>query len=172
MLTTTASGARASGLFLIASATLLAASPAAAATTSSTLDVEATVTANCTVSTSAIDFGDVNPLSGSNVDGTGGISVTCTSGTGWTATAGVGSGSGATFASRRMTAGSDLLSYNLYTNAGRTTVWGDGSGSTGTLTGTGNGAVQAVTIYGRVGSGQTTVPPGDYTDDVSVTVTY
>ena len=165
MLTSTRSGARAFGLFLIASASLLAAAPAAAETTSSTLDVEATVTANCTVSTSMIDFGDIT-------DASGGITVTCTSGTGWTATAGVGSGSGATFASRRMTAGSDLLTYNLYTNAARTTVWGDGSGSTGTLGGTGTGGVQNVTVYGRVGSGQTSVPPGDYEDTVSVTVTY
>ena len=172
MLTTTASGARARGLFLIASAAVLTVSPAAAATTSSTLNVDATVTANCTVSTSAIDFGDVDPLSGSNVDGTGGITVTCTSGTGWTATAGVGTGSGASFASRRMADGSNLLNYNLYTNAGRTIVWGDDSGSTDPLTGTGNGSAQNVTVYGRVGSGQTTVPPGDYSDDISVTVTY
>jgi spore coat protein U domain-containing protein, fimbrial subunit CupE1/2/3/6 len=171
MLTTTASGARAAGLFLIVPAALIA-TPAFAAITSSTLTVDATVTANCTVSTTGIDFGDVNPISGSNYDSTGAIHVTCTSGTGWTATAGIGSGSGASFASRRMTAGSDLLSYNLYTNAGRTIVWGDDSGTTDPLTGTGNGSAQNVTVYGRVGSGQTTLPPGDYSDTVSVTVTY
>ena len=156
------------GILLVAAT----ATPAFAATTSTTLNVSATVTANCTVSSSALAFGSVNPLSGSNVDGTGGITVTCTNGTGWTAAAGVGSGSGATFASRRMTAGANLLNYNLYTDAARTTVWGDGSGSTAMFSNSGTGVAQAVTVYGRVPSGQVTVPPGAYADTVSVTVTY
>jgi spore coat protein U-like protein len=150
----------------------LAATPASAATTSTTLNVSATVTANCTVSSSALAFGAVNPLSGSDVDASGGITVTCTNGTGWTAAAGVGAGSGASFASRRMTAGANLLNYNLYTDAGRTSVWGDGTGSTAQFSNTGSGVAQAVTVYGRVPSGQVTVPPGSYADTVSVTVTY
>jgi len=171
MLISIRAGARAAGFMLFASAAAFSA-PAFAATTSSTLNVDATVTANCTVSTSPIAFGNVNPLSGSNVDASGGITVTCTNGTGWTAAADVGSGSGATYASRRMTDSGNLLSYNIYTNAGRTTVWGDGTGSTATIGNTGTGAAQSVTVYGRVGSGQVTVPPGSYDDTVSVTVTY
>ena len=172
MLISIGSGARASGLFAIASAALLAPHAASAATTSSTLSVDATVTANCTVSTSALDFGDVDPLSGSNIDGTGGIVVTCTSGTAWTASAGIGSGSGASFTSRRMSAGSNLLNYNLYTNSSRSSVWGDGTASTATIGGTGNGSAQNSTVYGRIASGQTSVPPGSYSDTVSVTVSY
>ncbi|HWT12538.1 MAG TPA: spore coat U domain-containing protein [Allosphingosinicella sp.] len=172
MLTIRPSGVRASGMFLIACAALAAPSAASAATTNSTLNVDANVTANCTVSTSPLSFGDVNPLSGTNVDGTGGITVTCTSGTSWTAAAGVGSGSGASFAARRMADGSNLLNYNLYTTSGYNTVWGDGTSSTATVGNTGNGAAQNVTIYGRVASGQTSVPPGSYEDTVSVTVTY
>lgn len=145
---------------------------ALADTASSTLNVSATVTANCTVSTSPIAFGTVNPLSGTNVDAAGGITVTCTNGTDWEASAGVGGGSGASFAARRMAAGTDLLNYNLYTNAARTSVWGDGSGTTVVVSNTGTGSAQAVTIYGRVGSGQTAVPPGSYADTVAVTVTY
>ena len=94
------------------------------------------------------------------MDGSGGLSITCTNGTAWSAAAGVGSGSGASFASRRMTSGANLLAYNLYTSAARTTVWGDGTASTGAFTGTGTGAAQSVTVYGRVGSGQTSVPAG------------
>ena len=151
---------------------VLAATPASAATTSTTLNVSATVTANCTVSSSAVAFGNVNPLSGSDVDASGGITVTCTNGTAWVASAGLGAGAGATFASRKMTAGANLLNYSLYTDAGRTSVWGDGTGSTATFSNTGSGLAQAVTVYGRVPSGQTTVPPGSYADTVSVTVTY
>jgi spore coat protein U-like protein len=71
-----------------------------------------------------------------------------------------------------MTAGANLLNYNIYTTTGRTTVWGDGTAGTATLAGTGTGAAQAVTVYGRVNSGQTSVPAGSYADTVAVTVTY
>ena len=145
---------------------------AQAATATSTLNVTATVTANCIVSTTALAFGNVNTLSGANVDSSGGLSITCTNGTSWSAAAGFGSGSGASFASRRMTSGANLLSYNLYTSAARTTVWGDGTSGTAAFTGSGSGAAQSVTVYGRVGSGQTTVPAGAYADTVTVTVTY
>ena len=164
-------GARTAGSLLIATGAAFSA-PAFAATASSTLNVDATVTANCTVTTSPIAFGSINPLSGSNIDATGGISVTCTNGTSWTAAAGVGSGTGASFASRLMANGANLLSYNIYTDSGRTTVWGDGTSSTATVGNTGSGSAQSVTIYGRVTSGQTSVPPGNYSDTVSVTVTY
>lgn len=168
MLTKTVAGLRAG----LVCAALAATTPAFAATTSTTLNVDATVTANCTVSSSALSFGTVNPISGTNVDATGGITVTCTNGTAWTATAGVGSGSGATYAARRMTSGANLLSYNIYTDAARANVWGDGTGGTATIGNTGSGVAQNVTVYGRVPSGQTAVPPGGYADTVAVTVTY
>ena len=171
MLKTMTSGAIGSGTALIAALLCLPA-PAHAATVSGTLNLSATVTANCTVSTSALAFGNVDTISGSDFDGTGGISVTCTNGTGWSAAAGVGAGSGASFAGRNMTSGANLLGYNLYTSSAYSTVWGDGTGSTGLLSGTGTGSVQAVTVYGRVGSGQTGVPAGSYADTVAVTVTY
>lgn len=146
--------------------------PAIAGTASGSLATSATVTANCTVSTSALAFGNVDSTSASNVDATGGLSITCTNGSAWTASAGVGAGSGASYASRKMTAGSDLLNYNIYTSAARTTVWGDGTASTGTIGGTGNGSAQSVTVYGRVAGGQNGVPVGSYADTVAVTVTY
>jgi spore coat protein U-like protein len=159
---------------LAAGTALLGAAPTAAlaGTASSTMSVTATVTANCTVSTTALAFGNVNTISGSNIDSTGSLSITCTNGTAWAASAGVGSGSGASFANRKMTAGANLLSYNIYTTAARTVVWGDGTSSTATIPGTGTGNAQSVTVYGRVGSGQTSVPAGAYADTVSVTVTY
>ena len=171
MFDTARSAARAAAI-LAAPVVLCLPTAALADTASSTMNVSATVTANCTVSTSPVAFGTVNPISGSNVDASGGITVTCTNGTDWDASAGVGAGSGASYAARRMTAGTDLLNYNLYTNAARTTVWGDGSGTTALVSNSGTGVAQNVTIYGRVGSGQTSVPPGSYSDTVSVTVTY
>lgn len=152
----------------------VAAQPAFAAEETSTLDVSATVTSNCVVSTTPLAFGNVDVTGGSNVDGTGGLSVTCTSGTGWTATAGTGSGSGATLATRKMANGANLLNYALYTDSAYTTVWGDGTtvGAEGTFTGTGTGSAQTSTIYGRIPAGQSSLPAGEYSDTVTVTVTY
>ena len=169
-MTMTGIGGRTAGIILIAAASL-ASVPASAATTTTNLAVSATVTANCTVSSSALAFGNVNPLGG-NVDAAGGITVTCTNGTGWSAAAGLGSGSGASFAARRMSQGANLLDYNLYTDAARSNVWGDGTGSTTVFSDTGTGLAQPVVVYGRVPSGQPTVLPGGYSDSVLVTVTY
>jgi len=148
------------------------ATPAVAGSTSGSLSATATINANCTVSTSPVAFGTVDPLSGSNVDNSGAVTVTCTNGTAWTAAGGVGSGTGATFATRVMTSGSNTLNYSLYTNSGRSTVWGDGTASTATVGATGNGTSQTITIYGRVPAGQGSAAPGSYSDPVAVTVTY
>ena len=162
--------------YLLASAIAVSAvSPAnAQSTAGSNLSVTANVTANCTVSTSPVAFGSVNTLSASNVDASGGITVTCTSGTAWTAAADAGTGSGASLLTRRMTpaTGTTALNYSLYTDSGRTTVWGDGTSTTGTIGDSGTGSAQAITIYGRVPSGQGVVPAGSYADTVAVTVSY
>jgi spore coat protein U-like protein len=145
---------------------------AIAGTATSSMSVTATVTANCTVSTTALAFGSVDAISGANVDSTGALSITCTNGTAWSASAGVGAGSGASYTNRRMTSGANLLNYNIYTTAARTTVWGNGTGGTGVIAGTGSGVALAVTVYGRVPLGQTSVRAGAYADTVAVTVTY
>jgi spore coat protein U-like protein len=145
---------------------------ALAGTQSTTMGVSATVTANCSVSTSAVGFGSINPLAGSSFDATGSVTVTCTTGAPWTVAADAGGGSGATLTTRRMTANGNTLNYALYTDSGRITIWGDGSGATARLSGTGTGSAQSLTVYGRVPSGQGSVPAGGYSDTVNVTVTY
>lgn len=161
------------GAATLALTTAISAQPALAATATSDLNVSATVTSNCTVSTTPIDFGNVDVTAGQDVDATGGISVTCTNGTAWAASADAGQGTGASLATRKMANGSDLLNYVLYTDSSRTSVWGDGAGSsTATISDTGTGTSQDSTIYGRVPSGQTSVPAGSYADTVTVTVTY
>jgi spore coat protein U-like protein len=152
---------------------ILAAAPANAVTANADLGVSATVTSNCVLSTSPVAFGNVDVTSGSNSDAAGSISVTCTNGTAWSASADVGAGTGATLASRKMTSGTDLLNYVLYTDSSRTNVWGDGVGGTTTLiSGAGTGSADTRTIYGRVPSGQTAAPSGSYADTVAVTITY
>jgi spore coat protein U-like protein len=147
------------------------ATPATAGNTN--LTVNATVSANCTVSADAVNFGPVDTLNAAAVTGTGTVTVTCTNGTGWTAAADAGEASGASFATRQMrSSAGDALDYTLYTDSGRTTVWGDGSGETATVGNTGSGSAQAFTVYGKVPGGQSSVPAGSYSDRVNVTISY
>ena len=81
-----------------------------------------------------------------------------------------GTGTGATVTVRKLTSGGATVNYTLYSDTGRTTVWGN-TVSTDTVAATGNGASQSYTVYGRVPA-QTTPAPGTYTDTVTVTVTY
>jgi spore coat protein U-like protein len=161
------------GAAAAAFAAAFAGAPAFATNAGSSLEVNATVTANCTVSTSAVAFGNVDVTSGQAVQGTGSVNVTCTNGTAWTAAADAGAGSGADLATRKMASGANLLNYSLFTDSARTQVWGDGvEGATATFTGTGTGTAQTKTVYGLIPAGQTGVAAGDYADTVQVTVSY
>jgi spore coat protein U-like protein len=141
-----------------------------AATTSSNFTVQITIAAACTInSASNLDFG-TNGVLAANVDQTSTINVQCTDTTPYNIGLDAGTGSGATVASRKMTSGGATVNYALYSNAARTTVWGN-TVSTDTVAATGNGASQSFTVYGRVPA-QTTPAPGTYTDTVTVTVTY
>jgi spore coat protein U-like protein len=141
-----------------------------AATATSTFTVSITLAATCTVaSPNTLDFGTQGILS-ANVDQTTTFTVTCTNTTTYNVGLDAGLGSGATVATRKMTGGAATVNYTLYSNPGRTTIWGNTVG-TDTVAGTGNGAAQTLTVYGRVPS-QTTPAPATYTDTITVTVTY
>jgi spore coat protein U-like protein len=82
-----------------------------------------------------------------------------------------GGNSGATDPTqRKMTSGANQLTYGLYQNSARSSPWGSTAGSN-TVGGTGTGASQVITIFGRVPA-QTTPAPATYQDSVVVTVTY
>jgi len=148
------------------------ATPATAGSGGANLGVSATVNSNCSITANPVAFGAVDTLSASPVLGTGSVNVTCTKNTGWTASANIGTGSGATFATRRMTFSGNTLDYMLYRDSARTEIWGDGTSSTFTVTGTGSGAAQSFTVYGQVPGSQSSAPAGAYADTVAVTITY
>ncbi len=137
-------------------------------TETGTIGVTAEVAASCTLSTSALAFGSYTATT--DLDGTTDLSLTCSSGTTYDIALDAGAGTGATTTTRVMTAGTDTLNYALYRETGRTTTWGT-TVATDTVAGTGNGAAQTITVYGRVPQGQYQ-PVGSYTDTVNVTVTY
>lgn len=131
-------------------------------------NVTAIVPANCLVATQNVDFGNKGVLD-QNIDATGQVSVSCTPGTAYT----VGLSNGQTGTSptaRRMTLGAQGVTYGLFRDATRSQPWGNIIG-TNTVAGSGAGAAQNITVYGRVPP-QMTPSAGVYTDTVVVTVTY
>lgn len=141
-----------------------------AATDTDTMTVTATVIASCDVDANDLAFGNYDPVSATPLDIGTTVAVTCTHGTSYDVSLNAGVGAGATVAARRMTSGGNTLNYSLYSNAGRTTVWGATIGNN-TVAGTGNGAMQTLNVYGRVPVNQT-APAGNYSDTITVTVTY
>lgn len=160
----------AAGLAVLGAGLLLP-SGAAAQTSTGQLRVTLAVQAECKLtSTSDLAFGTTGVIQ-SAVAATGTIGLQCTNTTPYSIGLNAGTGSGATVAARRMTSGSGAhITYEIYRDSARTLIWGDTVNSN-TVSGTGNGAVQTVTVFGRVPV-QTTPAAGTYTDTVTVTVTY
>jgi spore coat protein U-like protein len=154
----------------VTAAVLLMPTVGLAATATTTFTVQITITNACTiVSATNLNFGSVGVIGASGVDATSTISVQCTASAPYNI--GLSAGSGATVASRLMTSGaSNTVGYSLYQDAARSLVWGTTIG-TDTVAGTGTGATQAFTVYGRVPS-QSTPPAAVYNDTITVTVTY
>ncbi len=154
---------------LLTTVGLLAPGRALAQTATGSFNVTATVGSTCSVSASNVAFGN---YTASQLDASGAVSVTCTNGTAYAVGLNAGTGTAATVATRRMTGpSSQTLIYSLYQDALRTLLWGNTVGID-TVAGTGNGATQTLTVYGRVPAAQLTVGAGSYTDTITVTVSY
>lgn len=102
-------------------------------------------------------------------------SVTCTNTTPYNVGLSAGGATGATVTARKMTgttglATGVLLGYGLFTDSGHVTNWGNTIG-TDTVTGTGSGAAQALTVYGEIPASEL-VAPGSYSDTITATVSY
>jgi spore coat protein U-like protein len=160
-----------SGMAIVAAG--FSAAPASAATATANLGVSATVTNNCTISTAALAFGSYDPVvahASTNLDGTGTVTVACTKGA--VATVGLGLGSNAAGSTRRMTNGaSEYLTYELYQDAGRATVWGNSGAGLYSPGAAPSKTARNFTVYGRVTSNQDVVA-GNYADTVVATVNF
>jgi spore coat protein U-like protein len=132
----------------------------------------ATVINDCIVSAAQINFGNsVGVLTGA-ITANGSITAKCTSGDSYSIALNKGSTSSGSIGDRQMIgAGTEVVHYQLYTSASFGTIWGDGTTGGTQQGGTGNGANQSYTVYGRV-QAQTTPAPDTYKDTITVTVTY
>jgi spore coat protein U-like protein len=158
---------------LILGTTLAAA--ANSATTGTSFAVTATVQSTCSATATTLAFSPYTP-GGGVIANNSTISVKCTKNTPFTVALNGGTTAGGTVAQRLMALGANTLQYNLFTTAALTQVFGDGSGTSKTVAGTGAGVATAatVTVFGQLPdsvANQAAVA-GNYTDTITVTVTY
>lgn len=130
---------------------------------------------NCRITLFAIDFGTYMPMTPSPVDITGQIDVRCQGQPG-SFTVVIGPGVSGNQLARTLTAGGpDILNYNLYRDAARTQIWGDGTPPSfvvsGVRTNRGRPSFYNYPVYGRVFANQTP-NPGVYNDNLLVTVLF
>ncbi len=153
----------------------MVAASAFAGTATSNMTVSATVSAECRIdSVGALSFGTLGiafAISGTNATSSASLGYTCVNaGTAPTIRIGQGSnaGAGSTDAAplRRMANGSNYISYGLYTDSGRTTVWNNTAG----VSGTANGLAQTLTVYALAAAAN--VPAGSYSDTVVISVDF
>jgi spore coat protein U-like protein len=143
-----------------------------AAIATANLAVSASVANNCTISTAALGFGSYDPVSAhaaTPLDGSGTVTIACTKGANTTISLDLG-GNASGSQRRLKDGGTNFLSYDLFQDAGRTTVWGTG-GDVLTPPAAPSKAPRNYSVYGRVPANQD-VPAGNYTDTVVATVNF
>jgi spore coat protein U-like protein len=122
--------------------------------------------ATCTFGLVSVVFGNYDTLTNTSLDGAGSITVTCDSSDSYTIALSTGHG---TLLDRQMQAGSSVLHYNLYSDALRSAIWGDGTSGTSLVGGSAAGATYS--IYGLIPGGQR-IPAGTYADAITVTLSF
>lgn len=137
-------------------------------TTTNANNITANVVENCRIENFAVAFGAYDPTSTVATDASGTVRVRCTRGTVASIEMGLGANEGGT-GIRKMTDGTDLLDYILYSDALRTTEWTVASPLAYTAT---DAAWATQTIYGRIPAEQLTVGVGNYVDTVQATINF
>lgn len=144
-------------------------------------------TITCNVTATGVAFGVYNPLTGADLDSTGNVNFSCSKSdaldltTNFPYSIWLSAGNGGTYVPRRMNAGANTMNYNLYRDAARTLIWGDGTGGSSVQAGSFTfpltvlfGSVNRSSnhaIYGRL-FGDQNVAVGSYADNITVTVMF
>jgi len=131
---------------------------------------QATIVDDCTIEATDLNFPRTGLLD-EPLQASGGLSVQCTNGNAWRIS--LDGGSSGSAADRRMqrVGGGGSVAYQLYTDSSRSLIWGDGSGGTGRVTGTGTGQSQPIAVHGTVPA-QPTPQPGSYRDTITATISF
>jgi spore coat protein U-like protein len=164
-------------VLLVTVATVALQSGAFAATATTSFAVTANVVSSCTISAANLAFGNydpivVNAVAPLNLSST--VTVACTKGDVVTVGLNAGlHGPQATGTTRAMSSGGatpSYLSYEIFQNAGLTTVWGNAGAALYTYTSTGK-APTAIPDFGQIPAGEDQ-PVASYTDTITATVTF
>jgi len=129
-------------------------------------------TSGCSIGGAAIAFGAYDPTGAIALDTAGTVIYRCGQ-RDHNIMITLSQGGGTSYATRRMVKGADQLFYNLYRDAGRTVIWGDGSAGTQAYTIQNPPNTQDVTvpIFGRIPALQN-AGEGVYSDTITVTLTF
>ncbi|MBE1162025.1 Csu type fimbrial protein [Dyella acidiphila] len=130
----------------------------------------ATVVNNCLISATNVAFGTAGVLR-SSLAATGSISARCTNGDAFRIALNGGVSGNVAARTLQQQGGTGVVSYQLYTDSAHSIPWGDGTAGTSTVTGTGSGNAQAISVYGQVPA-QATPAPGSYSDTITATIVF
>ena len=157
----------------------LAGSAFAAGSTPGTLSLTATVNTNCTVNSPTLTFNAIDPTAGVDSTGNATLSVKCTKSTTLVDIKLGPGGNQIASGKRQLANGAVTIPYQLFTDAGLTTLWGDSTTTgIGNSLSTGFGAFASATtaqtfiVYGDILAADEDVAANTYTDSVAVTVDF
>lgn len=129
---------------------------------------------SCTVSVSGVVFGTYTPLTATALLANGSVNIACSGINGNNAvTIDLSQGISGSYTTRTLTSGALALSYNLYSDAAYTQVWGNGTGGSveQSVSIRKQSPSAALTVYGAVAANQDPAP-GSYGDTITVSVNY
>jgi spore coat protein U-like protein len=155
------------GLSLLVSTSAFAGS----ASTTNTNNITALVAAKCTIGAFSIAFGTYDPFSATPLDQTGTVTINCTKGTSGVLSLNLGANPlGVVRRMQDVGTTGNFLTYEIYNDATRTTVWNAVNTVTLGPSASKNTALTA-TAYGRVLAGQDAAVLS-YQDTLVATVTF
>ncbi len=133
----------------------------------------------CTVATNPVPFGTYNTASTVDATTVSTLTVSCQSviAIGVSYTIALTAGTSGTTSTRKMINGTWSMNYQLYSDPTYTTIWGDGTGTSRTVSDNYALAIlnvpvpKAYTIYGRIPARQN-LAAGSYVDAITILVTY
>ena len=118
----------------------------------------------------SISFGAYNVYAtGANNNGVGSLTIRCQNSHRSFAVT-LSTGQSNSYAQRVMKSGANVLNYNLYTSTARTTIWGDASDGSSSLSVSGN-STTSLNVFGQIPAGQDAAV-GNYTDTIIATVNF
>lgn len=133
------------------------------------------IAGSCTITNVvAMSFGSYDVFSNTPKEAIGSVTYRCTDLGSGLITVDLSKGNSSTYAVRTLLRGNEILNYNLYLDAGHNTIWGDGTeGSSryGPLNPANNSEV-LLSIYGRIPPQQTNVKVGNYSDMITITISF